>query len=69
VTAGRSHTYADYASGHLLFLREGALMAQSFDDKALQVTGEAVQIAEGLRFNPSLVQAPLRTIKGIRKPH
>lgn len=32
--------------GHLLFLREGTLMAQPFDARALTLSGEAVPIAE-----------------------
>ena len=34
--------------GHLLFVREGTLMAQAFDARRLELTGEAVPIAEGL---------------------
>jgi serine/threonine protein kinase/dipeptidyl aminopeptidase/acylaminoacyl peptidase len=44
-------TYApssDPALGHLLFVREGSLMAQAFDARRLELTGEAVPIAEGL---------------------
>ncbi len=35
-----------YAQGHLLFLREGTLMAQPFDAERLTTTGEAVPVAE-----------------------
>jgi serine/threonine protein kinase len=35
-----------YAQGHLLFLREGMLMAQPFDANRLMATGDAVPIAE-----------------------
>jgi Tol biopolymer transport system component len=35
-----------YAQGHLLFLREGALMAQPFDTERLATTGEAIPVAE-----------------------
>jgi serine/threonine protein kinase len=37
--------------GHLLFNREGTLMAQPFDAGGLQLTGEAVPIAEDVRFS------------------
>ncbi len=37
---------AFYASGHLLFERESALMAQPFDPDALQTTGDAFPIAD-----------------------
>ena len=37
--------------GYLLFNRAGTLMAQPFDAGRLQLTGEAVPIAEGVQFN------------------
>ncbi len=40
-----------YASGHLLFVREGTLMAQAFDSKRLAVTGDAFPIAEQVQFD------------------
>ncbi len=40
-----------YASGHLLFVREGTLMAQAFNSKRLEVTGEALPIAEQVQFD------------------
>lgn len=43
-----------YASGYLLFRRETSLMAQPFDDKRGQTTGDAVPIVEQLKFAPSL---------------
>jgi Tol biopolymer transport system component len=33
-------------SGHLLFIREGSLMAQPFDEKSLELRGEASPVAE-----------------------
>jgi Tol biopolymer transport system component len=39
-------TQADYASGHLLFVRERALMAQPFDPGKAELEGEAVPLAE-----------------------
>ena len=41
-------TQAEYANGQLLFVREGALMAQPFDPKKLEFTGDAVPMAEGV---------------------
>jgi Tol biopolymer transport system component len=35
-----------YSSGHILFAREGTLMAQPFDTKRLELTGDAFPIAE-----------------------
>ena len=50
-------TYAIYSSGHLLFWRDGALMAQPFDVPSLQLSGEAVPIAEQVQMNLSEVRA------------
>ncbi len=41
-----THANAIYASGHLIFLRLNTLMAQPFDAKRLEVTGEAFPIAD-----------------------
>jgi len=38
-----------YANGHLLFLREGTLMAQPFDPDRLVTTGDVVPLAEGVQ--------------------
>jgi serine/threonine protein kinase/Tol biopolymer transport system component len=35
-------------AGYLLFLREGMLMAQRFDERRLELVGEAVSVAEGV---------------------
>jgi eukaryotic-like serine/threonine-protein kinase len=40
---------AQYANGHLVFMHGGNLMAQSFDDKKLKLTGNPVPIAEQVR--------------------
>jgi len=34
-----------YASGHLLFVRDGVLLAQPFDTRSLEVSGEPVSVA------------------------
>jgi dipeptidyl aminopeptidase/acylaminoacyl peptidase len=46
-----SETYS--ASGHLLFLRQGTLMAQAFDEKTGTVSGEPIRIADNVRINAS----------------
>lgn len=46
-------------AGFLLYTRESSLMAQPFDARKLQVTGEAVPIAEKVRYNPTPGQASL----------
>ena len=40
----------DSALGQLLFMREGMLMAQPFDDKRLELTGEAVPVANQVGY-------------------
>jgi Tol biopolymer transport system component len=41
---------AVYASGHLLFVREGILFAQAFDERTLQTSGELVRLADGVGY-------------------
>jgi serine/threonine-protein kinase len=41
------------ASGHLVFVRNGLLMAAPFDARKLEVTGAAVPVVEGVRVSPS----------------
>jgi Tol biopolymer transport system component/tRNA A-37 threonylcarbamoyl transferase component Bud32 len=41
---------AVFANGHLLFVREGTLLARPFDPDTLQFTGEAVSLVEGLHY-------------------
>jgi Tol biopolymer transport system component len=53
----RADTYAVYASGHLLFWRDGSLMAQPFDAQSLQLSGEAVPVAEQVQMNLIEVRA------------
>ncbi len=46
---GNSNT--SYAAGHVLFVRQGTLMAQAFDAGKLEVTGDAVPIAEQIIYS------------------
>jgi len=41
-----THANAIYASGHILFLRQNTLMAQPFDAKRQELTGEAFPLAD-----------------------
>ncbi|MFZ0737214.1 MAG: protein kinase [Candidatus Acidiferrales bacterium] len=41
-----------YANGHLIFVRGGNLMSQSFDEKSLKLTGAPVPVAEQVRSDP-----------------
>jgi serine/threonine protein kinase len=49
----RCQSQAIYASGHLLFLRESALMARPFDTERLEFTGDAFPIVEHVNFLPA----------------
>src|SRR5262249_46345496 len=40
------------ASGHVLFVRDGALMAQPFDPSSLRLAGAALPLAEQVLVNP-----------------
>jgi Tol biopolymer transport system component len=40
-------------SGHLIFHRQGTLMAQEFDADSVTLTGDAVVLAENVSFNPN----------------
>jgi len=42
---------AAYAQGYLLFMRESALMAQPFDLKRLELTGEPVPITQQIQYD------------------
>jgi eukaryotic-like serine/threonine-protein kinase len=48
-TLVNSDNRAQYANGHLVFVHGGNLMSQSFDEKELKLTGNAVPIAEQIR--------------------
>ena len=45
-----SETRAVYASGHLLFVRDGILFAQPFDDRTFRTRGEPARIADGVGY-------------------
>ena len=53
----RADTSAAYASGYLLFGREGTLMVQPFDEKSFQLTGDAFPVAEHLQFDVVITRA------------
>jgi eukaryotic-like serine/threonine-protein kinase len=48
-----AYAHGDHQSGHLLFVREGSLLAQPFDLGRLESTGPAVPIAERAGVNLS----------------
>jgi serine/threonine protein kinase len=51
-----SHTNGIYASGHILFMRQYTLMAQPFDSRSLQLTGEAVPVADPVQEGRSVAK-------------
>jgi eukaryotic-like serine/threonine-protein kinase len=53
----KSDTMAQYASGRLLFLRGQTLMAQSFDPKRMELSGEPQPIADHIAVNGSTIRA------------
>jgi serine/threonine protein kinase len=53
----RGETSAEYREGHLLFLQKGTLMAQPLDLQRLDLTGEAVPIAEDVSSLPTANRA------------
>src|SRR5712691_1495767 len=46
-----------FAASHLLFVRQGTLLAQPFDPKRLTTTGDAFPIAENIAVNPTNARA------------
>ena len=48
---------AAYANGHLLFIRESALMAQPFDLKKREVSGEPLPIAQQIQYDARFSRA------------
>ena len=47
----KGDTNAVYGSGHLLFYRDGSLLAQPFDEQSLQLSGDATPVAEQVQMN------------------
>ncbi len=47
----KTHSNAEYANGHLLFVRDQTLVAQPFDAGSLELSGNAAPVAEQVRFN------------------
>jgi len=41
-----------YATGYLLYMREGILMAQRFDPASRRLSGDPVPVAEGVQYDP-----------------
>ena len=51
-----SHANAIYNSGHILFLRQFTLMAQPFDTRSLQLTGDPIPIADPVQEGRSVAK-------------
>ena len=50
-----THSGAIYASGHILFLRSNTLMAQPFDTKRLELTGDAFPVADPVQEQETIL--------------
>jgi len=46
-----------YASGHFLYVRDGVLLAQPFDPRRLEFTGDPVAVGEGVEYDASYFRA------------
>ena len=46
----KANSSVEYANGHLLFAREGTLMAQPFDESTLQIAGDAIPFSDRVSF-------------------
>jgi serine/threonine protein kinase len=53
----KSETMAQYASGHLLFLRGQTLMAQPFNPGRMELSGEPQPVAEHIAVNGASIRA------------
>jgi serine/threonine protein kinase len=53
----KSETMAQYASGHLLFLRGQTLMAQPFNSRRMELSGEPEPVAEHIAVNGASIRA------------
>ena len=58
---------AVYASGHLLFVRDGILFAQAFDDRALRTSGEPIRVADGVGYWASAFAYTAVTASSLRR--
>ena len=58
---------AVYASGHLLFVRDGILFAQAFDDRALRTSGEPIRVADGVGYWASTFAYTAVTASSLRR--
>ncbi|MEP6707320.1 MAG: protein kinase [Pyrinomonadaceae bacterium] len=57
-----ANSKAEYAQGHLLFLRDGTLMAQPFDAKRLEATADAFSIAEQIQTPAGLTMGGIFSV-------
>ncbi len=60
----RADTQAEYVAGHLLYVREGSLMARAADPQTLKFTGPARLLAEGVISEPGAAVAMFSATEG-----
>ena len=58
---------ASPGSGYLLFVREGTLMAQPFDNRRLEVKGQAMPVAERIRGGHGTFSASANDVQAFRQ--
>jgi eukaryotic-like serine/threonine-protein kinase len=49
IALARADGQAEFAAGHLFFVRQGTLFAQAFDIRSVKLTGDAIAVAEHVR--------------------
>jgi Tol biopolymer transport system component len=61
----RAESRAEYSSGYIFYVLEGNLVAHRFDMATLQVSGEPVPMAAGVRHNPATGSALFGVSSGL----
>ncbi len=62
ILQGASH--AQYASGHLFFIRQGILMAQPYDPESFSLSGNPVPLQGNINFWPARAKADFSVSEG-----
>ncbi|HEU5181382.1 MAG TPA: protein kinase [Candidatus Polarisedimenticolia bacterium] len=52
-----ARTNVEYAAGHLLYVRDHILLAQPFDERKLELSGNPVPVAERIQYDPDFYHA------------
>ncbi len=60
----KTDSQAEFSDGYLFFVREGNLMAQRFDPSSLSVSGEALPVADEVRYQSNRMRGAFSTSSG-----